>query len=209
MRGVFLVGWCLLLTESGCSGAVTPGGSEAAGGGTVLAGAGADAGGAPQGQGGGDSVGGAPSDLGCECLLWSISWRRDGGLLPSQATSFVEPCGSFWQEVQPWDEPSGRSCRSPLATGCDVALGVADINRALQHPDMRAALAAAPVLYGGDPRALDGQVDQVQVDGKVIEIGISCDDPMCDIPPGVENFRNILDAVAEQELATDCHLELK
>jgi hypothetical protein len=207
MRGVFLVGWCLLLAESGCSGVVAREGPEAVGGASEgPSGAGAGAGGALQGDGGGASLGGAPMDLGCECLPWSLSWRLDGGLLPSPVTSFVEPCASFRQEVQPWDDAPRTSCSSPLPLGCDLALGVADINRALQHPDVRAALAAAPVLYGGDPRALDGQVDQVQVDGKVIEIGMSCDDPICDIPPGVEEFRNILVAVAEQELATDCDL---
>jgi hypothetical protein len=235
MRACFLLGCCLLLAESGCSGATTQNGSAGAGGGgsgaagvamatapasgggsaAVAAGGAAgeraaavsDSGGQPPGGAAGISGGaGAPPVLGCECLPASVSWWRDGGLVFSVPSSYAEPCSSFRHELKQRGGEPGKSCTAPLPTGCDAALGVRDVNQALQHPDVQAALEAAPVLYGGDPRAVDGQVEHIEVDGKVIEIGNSCDDPECDIPEGVKSFGYILRLIAEHELDTDCHL---
>jgi hypothetical protein len=239
MRGCFLLGCCLLLAESSCSGATTRNDSAGAGSGgrsdsadptTTIApaGAGSAALQSPNGAGGeasspasdsggagGEAAGGsggrlgeagAPPLLDCDCLSSPVSWRRDGGLVFLVPSSYVEPCSAFRHELNPLGDPPGKSCVSALPTGCDGALGVRDINQALQHPDVRAALEAAPVLYGLDPRALDGQVDHIEVDGKVIEIGSSCDEPECAIPEGVKSFGYILKVIAEHELDTDCHL---
>jgi hypothetical protein len=234
MRGCFVLGCCLLLTESGCSGATTRSGSTGAGGGgshadggttTTLpleGGAASTARGAAAGEqaaaardSGGQAAGGAagawggagaPPALGCECLPGPVAWWRDGGLVFTVPSSYAEPCSSFRHELNPLGDQPGKSCSSALPTGCDGALGVRDINQALQHPDVQAALEAAPVLYGADPRAVDGQVEHIEVDGKVIEIGNSCDDPECKIPEGVESFGYILRLITQHELDTDCHL---
>lgn len=149
---------------------------------------------------------GAPPAVDCECLSSTVTWRADGGLVFNVPMSFAEPCSAFRHELRPLGEQVEESCTAPLPSGCDAALGVRDINQALQHPDVRAALQAAPVLYGGDPRALDGHVQHIEVDGKVIEIGVSCDDPECAIPPGVASFGYILGVIEKRELDTDCQL---
>lgn len=155
---------------------------------------------------GGAGEAGAPPAVDCECLNATVTWRADGGLVFNVPMSFAEPCSTFRHELRPLGGEAAESCTAPLPSGCDAALGVRDINQALQHRDVRAALQAAPVLYGGDPRALDGHVQHIEVDGKVIEIGTSCDDPECAIPPGVASFGYILGVIQKRELETDCQL---
>jgi hypothetical protein len=185
--------------------------SGGASGGSAALRAPGGAGGEPAAEGGvsvGDAGGaaGAPPAVDCECLTSTVSWRADGGLVFNVPMSFAEPCRAFRHELRELGGPPVESCAAPLPSGCDAALGVRDINQALQHPDVQAALLAAPVLYGGDPRPLDGQVQHIEVDGKVIEIGLSCDDPQCAIPPGVASFGYILGVIEKRELDTDCQL---
>jgi hypothetical protein len=76
----------------------------------------------------------------------------------------------------------------------DAAVGVSDLNAVLAHADVKAAMASAPVLYGSDPRAFDGSVLQVRIDGKLIEIGDACGSSTgCTPPPaGVVALQTVL-----------------
>ena len=88
--------------------------------------------------------------------------------------------------------------------GCGVdALGVGDVTAALSHPDMVLALSRAPVLYGGDTRPVDGQVFQITVGGKLVEIGTDCTPsaPSCTaIPAGVRSAMQFLQRLDTQQL---------
>jgi hypothetical protein len=88
--------------------------------------------------------------------------------------------------------------------GCGVdALGVGDLTAALSHPDMVAALDRAPVLFGRDTRPSDGQVFQITVGGKLVEIGLECtaSTPSCTaIPAGVRAAMQLLQRLDSQQL---------
>jgi hypothetical protein len=88
--------------------------------------------------------------------------------------------------------------------GCGVdALGVGDLTAALAHPDVQAALARAPILYGRDTRPVDGQVFQIQVGTRLVEIGAECTPsaPGCvAIPGGVRAAMQLLQRLDTQQL---------
>jgi hypothetical protein len=185
MWRLFSAGATLLLLVSGCSGATTrdpnPGDDGLAG--------------AP----GHSPSGPAPADeVSCTCVHSSIAWWRDGGLVPVVRKSRIEACAEFrnYEETAP-GEPS-EECGSTLS-GCEDSLGIDDVNEALRHPDVQDALERAPILFGGDLRPLDGQIDHIEIDGKVVEVGVACDDPACAIPEGVARLDRMLGYLQIQE----------
>lgn len=235
MRGLFLLGCGLLLLESSCSGSTSRSSSppaEAGSGGrsneklpgTTMTGSGGDFAGASTSAGGSaDAAGqaGAPDTAGsggeagapveveadCGCASSSLGWWGLGGRRPTKHESFIDPCVSFQHAISDSEDFTLSSCKSQLVGGCDVSLGVHELNAALLHPDVQAALAAAPVFYGADMRDSDGTVTHVEIDEKVIEIGSWCEDPGCAIPPGVEELGILLGIITEHELGSGCILE--
>ena len=168
------VGWLAL----GCGG--TADGETAAGGGGT--------------GGGGDE---------CACVAKPISWGYDGGYVATRAESSIRGCNTFHHEVGPVEgEPTG-SCETNLEE-CDVGLltNVAMVNAALATADVKAAIAAAPILYGGDPRPVDGSVQRLDIGGKIIEVGSDCaDSPDCaPLPTGVVQLAELLFNLEDQQL---------
>ncbi len=233
MRGLFLLGCGLLLLESACSGSTARSTSDpveagSAGGSSnaklpatmMTAGSGGDSAGAPTGVGGGVAEGGAPAREGsggeggglieveadCSCASTYLGWWGLGGRRPTKHESFIAPCGSFQHVISDAEDFPMSSCKSQLVGGCDVSLGVHELNKALLHPDVQAALAAAPVFYGVDARDRDGQVTHLEIDEQVIEIGAECADPAC-IPEGVAELGILLAKITENELGSGCTLE--
>ena len=145
----------------------------------------APAAGAPPAQGGTAEVA-----EGCDCVAADLAWWREGdtSLL---SRSQVSDCTSYGFREGPVGEGAFTACHSQLE-GCGPAFGVDDINLALAHPDVLAALAHAPTLFGSDPRP-NGGVDHIEVGGQVIEIGRACpDEPSCQVPAGVYELGQLL-----------------
>jgi hypothetical protein len=98
------------------------------------------------------------------------------------------------------------SCSTELA-GCGaVPVAVADVERALGHPDVVTALAGpTPLAYGLDTRPTDGTIFGMKVDGKEIDVGSDCQ-PVGDFckgaaPAGVRALADLLQLLDSQELA--------
>ena len=78
------------------------------------------------------------------------------------------------------------------------------MNDALANPQVVAAFAEAPVLYGRDSRPVDGTVFRIERAGKVIELGDDCNGGAggCRaIPAGLATLRQLLEALTQQQLA--------
>lgn len=183
MAGGFFAAAALLLLGTGCGGATTRNLED-------------DAPAPSAGQGGTKTSG---EDEACDCLAVDIRWWRAGGLVGPSRQASIEPCAAFGYQVL-GDED--KRCSSTLE-GCGDALGIDDIHAALADPDVQVALAQAPVVYGRDLRPLDGHVDHIEVDGKVIEVGDECngESPDCQLPLGVDRFGRLLGNLQFQEEA--------
>jgi hypothetical protein len=203
---------------TGAAGSSAAGGAEAGGsatGGAEAGGvpaAGANAGGTPAGgsSAGGSSAGGSTAgaaaagaaSVACDCVAADLRWRRDGGLVAQVEASSVSSCNSFRHESGPAGKSPTEVCDS-LLVGCGNSIGVGDLNASLNNADVQAALQAAPVLYGGDPRPVDGQVEHLEIGGKVIEVGGACGQNggsgCLPIPDGVAGLVAVLRALEMQQ----------
>jgi hypothetical protein len=78
-----------------------------------------------------------------------------------------------------------------------------DVGRAFADADVSAALAEKKVLFGSDPRPVDGQVFQIKRGDSVIEVGGDCSGaPACKTTPqGVRTLVELLRGLDTQELA--------
>lgn len=180
MSRSFSAGLVALALEMGCGGIserrALPG---AQGGSADMGGGGTNVGGVP--AAGGETSPTVPAS--CPCVNAQIAWWRDDGGAPVWQ-AVIRDCDVFTFYGR---EPAVR-CTAKLEP-CEAWLGVGAINEALFHPDVQDALEGAPVLFGVD----QGQVDHIEVDGKVIEVGNTCtDDPACQLPRGVEAFDVLL-----------------
>jgi hypothetical protein len=197
----FAVAACVALACS--SGSSSDNDDGAAGGGSGGSGGRGSAGNANAGGEPGAPEGGAAggSSGQCGCLDQTLSWGRVGGRVASHDTSTLAPCAIFSHERGPLDGEALLSCTQGLAETCGDELGSDDVVTALAHADVAAALAAAPVLYGSDPRTFDGQVLQITIGDLVIEVGDACEAADCtDIPQGVSALADTLLALGDQEL---------
>jgi hypothetical protein len=181
------------------------GGSAGAAGSTAGS-AGAGATGGTAGSGGSGTGGAAGSTSGdggtCGCVAGHVGWGFDGGHVLYRDTSALEVCNLFVHQREPVvTAPPTRTCEQPI-TNCVGAVGPADVTLAIADADVRAAIAAAPVFYGEDPRAYDGQVFRVQIGSAIIEVGVPCKTvPSCKpIPAGIDALVKLLQALTRQEL---------
>jgi hypothetical protein len=95
-------------------------------------------------------------------------------------------------------------CSQDLGT-CTSSVSAREINVALEQPDVRAAVAVAPILFGRDPRAFDGAVFRITIGAAVVEIGTACDGAAgCkEIPQTVAALGIRLRALTSQQLDRD------
>lgn len=178
---------------SGGSGAGGTSGGAAGAGGSHLGGA---AGSPASGGGGGDDT--------CGCVVPELVWGPNGGLVAYAETSELS-CDTFSLTVTPTQtDPPSEACTT-IITSCENMVSPAELQTAVEHPDVQAALLAAPVLYGADTRVLDVPVLRITVDGARIEVGAECSD--CEgIPEGVSVFAELLEQLTrEQRMTSECN----
>ena len=126
----------------------------------------------------------------------------NGGRVAYEDSSALEICDRFVHQRRfVIMDPTTRSCEQTI-TGCSGVIGPGEVARAIDHADVRAAIAAAPVLYGTDPRPFDGAVLRIEIGTAVIEVGNACSGTSnCKaIPTGVHSLAEMLKAVTKQQL---------
>jgi hypothetical protein len=184
--------------SSGASGA----GNAGSGGASGHSGA-AEAGGG-SGADGSDASDAAPDGADdCGCVADVITWGNDGGRVAYVDRSTLSPCDTFSHQRDPaGTDPPTLTCSQDLGT-CTSTVSAREINVALDQPDVRAALAAAPILFGRDTRPVDGAVFRITVGARVVEIGEACNGAAgCrEIPQTVAALGIRLRALTNQELA--------
>ncbi len=184
--------------SGGVSGAGN-GGSGGAGGSS----GGTEAGGGSGANGGNGGDAGNDRSNDCGCVVEAIVWGNDGGRVAYVDRSTLSPCDTFSHQRDPaGTDPPTLMCAQDLGT-CTSTVSAREINVALQQPDVRAAVAAAPILFGRDMRVTDGAVFRVTVGAAVVEIGAPCNGAAgCrEIPQTVAALGIRLRALASQELA--------
>jgi hypothetical protein len=164
-----------------------------------------DAASSAQDDAGSDADSGAANTSG-DCVDRTVIWGPNGGLVAYQDEYTLAPCRTFSLKRMPARTPDGEaSCQNQVAA--DATVSVDDVNAVLASPDMKAAIAAAPILYGGDPRPVDGTVFRIRIGDATIDVGTNCSGASgcIAIPAGVTAARDTLQALTTQQRALgDC-----
>jgi len=163
----------------------------------------------PLGDAGGSTDAGAVVDanVACsDCVTGTLSWGDNGGLVAYRDESSLAACRDFQRKRSTSSDGGSLSCTTQLGA-CDAGpVAVGDVERALAHPDVVAAFAAATTpVYGVDSRPVDGTVFEITRNGRSIDVGGDCGSspaPACvPIPPGVGALASVLKSLDTQELA--------
>ena len=143
-----------------------------------------------------------PSDSGpviydasdCNCLPVSLHWGNNGGNARYVEDSAVAPCKTYSRMRDYMANAPPTTCKQELLACGSNSIGIGDLTGALRNADVQQAVRSAPVLYGGDPRPVDGTVLRVTIGGAVIDIGTPCaGGGACKaIPPGVAALGQVL-----------------
>ena len=128
------------------------------------------------------------------CLHEPITWQSTGGFAAPQ-TSSLSGCGTYVHEAE-------ATCTNELPE-CDQewTFDASTIQAAIEHGDVRAARAQAPILFGADNRPVDGVLLRVEINGDSIEVGDACaGQPDCrEIPEGIAALVTMLKYVTLQQ----------
>lgn len=150
------------------------------------------------------------ADTGCsKCLSAELSWGQDGGEVAYLDRSTLKGCDEYHRS-RTGSTPLMCDAKIPTCGGdvpdADFVTGVADVESALANADVVSALSKAPILYGRDSRPVDGQVFQIIVAGKKIEIGNDCGGTSgcVDLPAGVAHLRDVLKKIDGEKNLTAC-----
>ncbi len=150
----------------------------------------------------------APVDGGTcvDCfVLYDLHWGMDGGNAPYVDTSRLAPCHSYTRQRS----GSGRvdagaaMCMAQVA-GCPAGT-ITDIDDLMGDPDVTRSL-QAHLLYGGDPRPVDGQVFRFGVGNDYVDVGSPCGVGAAgcvDAPASVAQLVELLREIDRVELAAE------
>jgi hypothetical protein len=183
------------LLAVGC-GSVT---SNTDGGGTGTAGAGGTTG---TGGGGGNG----------SCTFATTYTILDGGGLVAMAdTATLTPPNAFHYTRDFFRQDAGPLSCDPAMPACGDAakIDVRDVEAAVAHADVQAALAMnAPPTYGNRAVADGPNFNFMRADGRGFNAGLNCDTPSttcAPIPPGVSALVQLLrDLIKQQRMDPSC-----
>jgi hypothetical protein len=139
----------------------------------------------------------ASGDGGCNpCLNDDTQWGFMGGFIASHDLDSIFRCNSY----QHTRTTGGSTTMCMDAILCAGTISTADINNAINDPDVQAALAMGTVRYGRMPLP-DVSVFTIVVGGNTIRFGSACMGlaGCTDPPPGVQRLRTLLENLAAQQ----------
>ncbi|MFK7991617.1 MAG: hypothetical protein AB8I08_36710 [Sandaracinaceae bacterium] len=146
----------------------------------------------------------AGSDAGaCGCIEATLSWRFDGGFVPSRAGSRIDVCRDFAYARTVGTGPTVMCEDEVPCTGDEVTIG--DVNRALADPQVQLALTGTPVFYGRDTRPFDGRIFIIEYRGREIMVGSSCagTSDCTPVPAGIEALKDLLESLEDERLEAE------
>ncbi len=165
----------------------------------------------------------APSDVPCTPMLsTTVTFGLNGGKVAFTDRFTLTPPLSFRAERH-GGGPSGTvtaMCSTTLP-GCNTAdmVDVGELNAALGARDVQTALGFArgmpmmEVLYGYDPRPVDGTVFEINADGARLFVGAPCRAGMMTnclaVPVGVQRLVDVLTALRDQEVQRSACMALR
>ncbi len=213
---------------AGAAGADASGGTSSLGGahsgGASIGRGGANpgAGGASAGSGGiGPAAGGAQpatggvagaigsggaggAGQGCACPDEPLTWGISGDFAP--APRAMLDCTGFSRILAvSAADPTPHQCALPNDR-CypEWEPELNQVLALLQSDDVQQAVAAAPVVYGNDPRLVDGSVFEILIGDSVVDVGGPCSSANCvEIPAGVQELADALRRL-ERHAALEC-----
>lgn len=159
--------------------------------------------------------GSAPDAAGACALSMSYSYGDIGGLrIYVDRVQLSPPRGFSYTRTPVRGDGPSLSCQPPLPDcGPGPRITAADVERAVAHPQVQAALAENPTpLFGRDNRPADGVVFEFRrQDGETILIGTACRlSAGCrEIPPAIRELRELLLELNVQQLADPACAELR
>jgi len=139
----------------------------------------------------------------CNCVPLAIRWGNNGGNARYTEESEVSPCKTYTRARDNGGNALPITCKQDLLACGSNSIGIGDLTGALRNADVQQALRSAPVLYGTDPRPVDGTVLRVVIASAVVDVGGPCGGGgACKpIPPGVAALAQVLSLLDKQELA--------
>lgn len=136
------------------------------------------------------------------CIRDVIYWRWNGGLSATENSYEVSECARVLRTTTNLISGDSTICIEYVEqTQCSLVDPVVDL---LSDPDVVAAREAAPILYGSDPRPMDGAVFVIDFGDALIEVGGDCSDPGClEVPGGVAALQDALILLGTQTDESD------
>ena len=179
-----------------------------------------DGGGGTTGQAGTTGTGGTMAAAGTTgaggsggvCAFASTYTLRDGGgLAPTADTATLTPPNAFHYVRDFFLQDAGQLSCDPAMPVCGDAakVDVSDVEAAIAHPDVQAALALTTVPTYGNRGIADGpNFNFMRADARGFNAGIACDTPSATctpIPPGVSALVQLLrDLIRQQRMDPMC-----
>jgi len=146
------------------------------------------------------------------CSFASTYTIRDGGgLTPMADTATLTPPNAFHYVRDFFRQDAGQLSCDPAMPACGdgAKVDVRDVEAAIAHPDVQAALAMTTVPTYGNRGVADGpNFNFMRADGRGFNAGIACDTPSATctpIPPGVSALVQLLrDLIRQQRMDPLC-----
>jgi hypothetical protein len=171
-------------------------------------------GGGSAGAGGGSAGAGGtsgPVDGGVCTFAMTYTIIDGGGLVAMQDMVTLSFPASFHYVRDTFRQDAGQlSCDPPMpACGDPTRIDSQDVEIALSHPDVEAALAMTTVPFYGNRGVADGpNFNFMRADGRGFNAGLNCDTPSTTctpIPPGINALVTLLrDLIRQQRMDPAC-----